>query len=66
MIGTHVSVTDDLALLLGVMPPHMQSLLEEHAKHDVLLEVVLDLGRLPQARLPPPSHSGSGGIVKKK
>ena len=50
MIGTHVSVTDDLALLLGVMPPHMQSLLEEHAKHDVLLEVVLDLGRLPQAR----------------
>src|SRR5438128_10459707 len=32
------------------MPPHMQSLLEEHAKHDVLLEVVLDLGRLPQAR----------------
>jgi stage III sporulation protein SpoIIIAA len=25
-------------------------LLEEHANHDVLLEVVLDLGRLPQAR----------------
>ena len=37
MIGTHVSVTDDLALLLGVMPPHIRSLLEEHAKHDVLL-----------------------------
>src|SRR5919201_1899983 len=32
------------------MPPHIRSLLEEHAKHDVLLEVVLDLGRLPQAR----------------
>jgi stage III sporulation protein SpoIIIAA len=50
LIGTHVSVTDDLALLLGVMPPHIRSLLEEHAKLDVLLEVVLDLGRLPQAR----------------
>jgi stage III sporulation protein SpoIIIAA len=50
LIGTHVSVTDDLALLLGVMPPHIRSLLEEHAQHDVLLEVVLDLGRLPQAR----------------
>src|SRR5512145_1153483 len=32
------------------MPPHIRRLLEEHAKHDVLLEVVLDLGRLPQAR----------------
>ena len=50
MIGTHISVTDDLALLLGVMPPHIRSLLEEHAKLDVLVEVVLDLGRLPQAR----------------
>jgi len=50
LIGTHISVTDDLALLLGVMPPHIRSLLEEHAKLDVLVEVVLDLGRLPQAR----------------
>ena len=50
MIGKHVSVTDDLALLLGVMPPHIQSMLAEHANHDVLLEVVLDLGRPPQAR----------------
>src|SRR5215471_2111616 len=32
------------------MPPHIRSLLAEHAEHDVLLEVVLDLGRLPQAR----------------
>src|SRR5499433_3996588 len=32
------------------MPPHIRSLLEEYAQHDVLLEVVLDLGRLPQAR----------------
>jgi stage III sporulation protein SpoIIIAA len=50
LIGTHVSVTDDLALLLGVIPPHVRSMLAEHSNHDVLLEVVLDLGRLPQAR----------------
>ena len=50
MIGTHVSVTDDLALLLGVIPPHIRSMLAEHSNPDVLLEVVLDLGRLPQAR----------------
>ena len=50
MIGKHVSVTDDLALLLGVMPPDIQGMLEENPHCDVLLEVVLDLGRLPQAR----------------
>src|SRR6266478_5646691 len=32
------------------MPPHIRSMLAEHANHDVLLEVVLDLGRPPQAR----------------
>jgi len=50
LIGKHVSVTDDLALLLGVMPPHLRGMLEENSHCDVLLEVVLDLGRLPQAR----------------
>ncbi len=50
LIGKHVSVTDDLALLLGVMPPDIQGMLEENPHCDVLLEVVLDLGRLPQAR----------------
>jgi stage III sporulation protein SpoIIIAA len=32
------------------MPPHIRGILVEHANHDVLLEVVLDLGRPPQAR----------------
>lgn len=50
MSGKQVSVTDDLALLLRVMPPHLQPLLEAHPHCDALLEVVLDLGRLPQAR----------------
>jgi len=50
LTGKHISVTDDLALLLGVLPPHMLSMIEAHPHRDVLLEVVLDLGRLPQAR----------------
>ena len=50
MTGTHVSVTDDLALLLGVVPPHMRRMIEANRHCDVLLEVVLDLGRLPQVR----------------
>ena len=40
MIGKQISVTDDLALLLRVMPPHIRSILEEHANQDVLLEVL--------------------------
>src|SRR5438552_6918054 len=32
------------------MPPHIRNMLTEHANQDVLLEVVLDLGRPPQAR----------------
>src|SRR5215468_9515410 len=50
LTGTHVSVTDDLALLLGVMPPHVRGMVEADPHCDELLEVVLDLGRLPQVR----------------
>ena len=50
MTGKHVSVTDDLALLLEVVPPPMRGMIEANPHCDVLLEVVLDLGRLPQVR----------------
>lgn len=50
MNATQVSVTDDLALLLSILPPTMRGLLESHPQCDALLEVVLDLGRVPQAR----------------
>jgi stage III sporulation protein SpoIIIAA len=57
-------LTDDLELLLAVMPPAVQRALAEregregregnegHEGHEPLIEVVLDLGRLPEARLP--------------
>ena len=45
--------TDDLELLLAVMPPPVRRVLEERGeKEGPLIEVVLDLGRLPEARLP--------------
>ncbi len=50
MIGKQVSVTDDLALLLDVLPPTIRGMLEANPQCEALLEVVLDLGRLPQAR----------------
>lgn len=43
-----IRVTDDLDLLLEVMPPAIQEALSE--RDDDLLEIVLDLGRIPEAR----------------
>ena len=43
-------ITDDLQALLGVLPAHItQSVLQENDS-DNLLEVILDLGRVPTAR----------------
>ena len=46
------AITDDLKLLLTVMPPRLRQAIEEMAEVESLVEVVLDLGRLPEARLP--------------
>lgn len=52
MTRQYISTTDGLELLLGVMPPHMRKVLEAHPQRESLLEVVLDLGRPPEARFP--------------
>jgi len=45
-------ITDDLDALLDVLPLHVQGPLRERKDSFELLEVVLDLGRLPEARYP--------------
>ncbi|MCX8052868.1 MAG: AAA family ATPase [Armatimonadetes bacterium] len=45
-------VTDDLEQLLEVLPPHLKHRLEEQEDVEDLLEIVLDLGREPEARFP--------------
>ncbi|HLF71018.1 MAG TPA: R3H domain-containing nucleic acid-binding protein [Dehalococcoidia bacterium] len=46
------TITDDLDWLLDCLPPHLSDPLRDRSdKHD-LLEVVMDLGRTPQARFP--------------
>ncbi|GIW18981.1 R3H domain-containing nucleic acid-binding protein [Tepidiforma sp.] len=45
-------VTDDLDLLLDALPPHISGPLREAERRADLLEVVMDLGRLPEARYP--------------
>jgi stage III sporulation protein SpoIIIAA len=43
-------IMDDLDLLLGVMPPHIRQAIEAGTDGEALVEIVLDLGRLPEAR----------------
>ncbi len=46
------TVMDDLGQLLAVLPPHIRERAEALADLDQLIEIVLDLGRQPEARLP--------------
>ena len=43
-------ITDDLPQLLEVLPEYIRGKLTDHSKQDKLIEVILDLGRLPEAR----------------
>ena len=45
-------VTDDLDLLLDIFPNSIRDRLEKHPQLGNLIEVVMDLGRLPEARFP--------------
>jgi stage III sporulation protein SpoIIIAA len=47
---TQHRITDDLHALLGVLPPRISDAVVKANNSDNLLEVVMDLGRLPQAR----------------
>lgn len=48
---TERTYDDDLQLLIGTLPPALQDTLKTQAR-DGLLEIILDLGRPPQARYP--------------
>ncbi|HOU11795.1 MAG TPA: R3H domain-containing nucleic acid-binding protein [Anaerolineae bacterium] len=43
-------IVDDLDALMHVLPPAIQDVLEKEGRRDDLLEVILDLGRVPTAR----------------
>jgi len=47
---TERAITDDLTAMLEVLPPAIRQWLEEQPDLEELLEVVLDLGRMPEAR----------------
>jgi stage III sporulation protein SpoIIIAA len=50
--STPINITDDLSQLLEILPSDIRLQLEQHPQKNVLVEVVLDLGRRPEARFP--------------
>lgn len=47
---TTLQITDDLDLLLAVLPDRIRTAVEASERQSDLLEIVMDLGRLPEAR----------------
>ncbi|WGT68468.1 R3H domain-containing nucleic acid-binding protein [cyanobacterium endosymbiont of Epithemia clementina EcSB] len=47
-----MQIIDDLNKLLEILPSTIRAKIKEHPQHDNLIEVVMDLGRLPEARFP--------------
>lgn len=47
-----MQITDDLKKLLDILPEEIRHQLENHPSRDSLIEVILDLGRSPEARFP--------------
>lgn len=45
-----LQITDDLDLLLAVLPDRIRNALEQSERKGTLIEVIMDLGRLPEAR----------------
>jgi stage III sporulation protein SpoIIIAA len=54
-------ITDNLEALLEVLPPHLKRALVSEESRKELIEVVLDLGRMPEAR-----YLGSGNYLSEK
>ncbi|MBD2020334.1 AAA family ATPase [Leptolyngbya sp. FACHB-36] len=47
-----MQITDDLIKLLNILPLSIRHSVEQHPQRDALIEVVMDLGRRPEARFP--------------
>ncbi|MGC1307333.1 MAG: R3H domain-containing nucleic acid-binding protein [Phormidesmis sp.] len=47
---TPPEITDDLPQLLAILPAYIRTSLSQHSKREQLIEVILDLGRQPEAR----------------
>jgi stage III sporulation protein SpoIIIAA len=64
--GTQQGITDDLDKLLNILPPDLRDRLNHHSKKNALIEVVLDLGRPPEARFPEAAEYLSQDLVTRE
>ncbi|WP_370527438.1 R3H domain-containing nucleic acid-binding protein [Trichocoleus sp. FACHB-46] len=48
----NMQITDDLSKLLDILPSEIRQRLEQHPDQESLVEVVMDIGRRPEARFP--------------
>jgi stage III sporulation protein SpoIIIAA len=59
-------MTDDLQKLMEILPPEIRQTLDKHPHRDRLVEVVLDLGRYPEARFPNKAEYLSSQVVTRE
>jgi stage III sporulation protein SpoIIIAA len=45
-------INEDLACLIDILPKSLQDTIRQHPEKDTLIEIVMDLGRRPEARFP--------------
>jgi stage III sporulation protein SpoIIIAA len=64
--GIQQGITDDLDKLLNILPPDLRDRLNHHPKKNALIEVVLDLGRPPEARFPEAAEYLSQDLVTRE
>ncbi len=64
--GERQIITDDLEKLLYILPPDLRDRLQNHPQKDTLIEVVLDLGREPEARFPQTAERLSTTVVTRE
>jgi stage III sporulation protein SpoIIIAA len=62
---TQSAIYDDLQALLAVLPSETAAQIQRHAQADQLIEVILDLGRRPEARFLSGSEYLSDQVVSK-
>jgi stage III sporulation protein SpoIIIAA len=65
-VSPEIRITDDLGLLLEVLPPRVRDRLDRHPKREDLIEIVLDLGRPPEARFTHDVEDLSGEPVERE
>ncbi|OCR01820.1 single-stranded DNA-binding protein [Oscillatoriales cyanobacterium USR001] len=61
-----MQITDDLNKLLEIVPEEIWLPLKQHQQRDRLIEIVMDLGRRPEARFPSKAEYLSETIVSKE